>query len=328
MNYDPLLSTIDLEFLKNQRVVIDCGHAAICLQQNTILLGDEGYASPSQIATLQLGVALYHYLTALGKCAILSICFTDTSRFLGDPSQRASIRELIENGSMLERLPNEYRQLLSGIEKDNIHFSLQTRNSNRFSALIKRVKAKIKASSSADELFESYRCLFLEKQGAGKTFGFTHPFLLSGQEETQALGGSWWEDESISIHPSDLLKAPLVKLKRLKHINLYDKADGILCPATYGGLLLGFDSSYDHIAVYSRLDDEHSGEKICRGVISAILLKQDTEKNYIQVTLQDEDFCPAHTELSYLNHERIHQGPSCSLETLQNSFATTHHAYS
>ena len=294
--------------LSGRKIVIDCGHTPLSANGEVLTYGRNGRPSSSEILTLSLGVDLYKRLKNAKKSPQMSICFSDTTRFFKDPSQRSLIKEKCETGKIYDELPDEYRNILGIIPKADCFFTLQTVNSNRFTRIIKRVKKDIRTIDDNQKAYDKYNVLFA-KDNLETLFCFTNDFLLNTTQENNVLGGDWWLDEFSNLHPSDLVKAPIASLKKFGIISLYSRKTGILCPATYGGLISHFGEDTDHIAIYSRNDDPSVGEKIIRGIISVCVLSQPqlSRKSFLQVILNSNISKPEYTEVSYITSSDVNE---------------------
>lgn len=280
------LSNEQLSPLSGNKIIIDCGHIPIKLGLEGYIFGRDDSPSPTELLTLKVGVSLLKRLRTLGKYSILSICFSDTTRYFNDPTKRPELKTMCESGKIFTHLPDEYKNILSGLTKEDCFFSLQTANSNRFTKIIKNVKKNIRSLSNNKTAHDKYN-VFFAKDMLDTLFCFSNEFLLDTSLETKLLEGDWWLDEFATLHPTDKIKAPIASLKKFGIISLYSKKTGILCPATYGGLISNFEDGIDHIAIYSRNDDPSIGEKIIRGVISTCVLSSPhlKNKNFLQIIL-------------------------------------------
>lgn len=276
-----------LHKLDGSLVVIDCGHLPVLVSEEGLFqFGKEGEPSVTEIFTLALGVDVYKRLKKFGREAKLSICFSDTTRYFKYPEKRPLLKEMCETGEVVSILPISYQEIVREVDPADYFFSLQTVNSNRFTKIIKKVKKDIRTINDEQKVFDIYNVLFA-KDNLDILFSFTNSFLLDVSNENKALDGSWWLDEFSTLHPTDLVKAPVASLKKFGIISLYSKKTGILCPATYGGLISYFGDGVDHVAIYSRNDDPSIGEKIIRGIVSITTLSQPqlVKKNFLQVIL-------------------------------------------
>lgn len=313
---EKITQTLHWNFISKDNVIVDCGHLPIHHGG-----GGDGFhfgangdgPSVSQKITLDLGLFLYKELKKQQKHPHISICLTDTTKYVGDPKIREEIMAHIQNKNHAAILPPEYLEKIqeAGIPLENLYITLQTKNSNKFSSVIKKTKNTIrKFEGRHDEIAKEMNTIFLEDHEE-VTFGFTNQFLLDRSKEHEIFSGDWWLDETVELQKEEIIMAPAARLKRLGIIKLFSKANGILCPATYGGLLLNFDNTmYDHIAIYARHDDEFIGEKIMRGIIATSMLTENFESNCIEITI------PEHTdelEISYLSKHIIQDHRSGNL---------------
>lgn len=275
--------------LSGNQVVIDCGHTPLGISGQELLFGRNGSPSETELLTLQIGVNTLNRLKGMGKDAKLSICFSDTTRFFRKPEKRAWVKEMCESGDIIEKLPEQYRDILKNVTSTDCFFTLQTVNSNRFTRIIKKVKKDIRSAGSSRSAYKKYNVLFA-RDNIDTLFCFTNEYLLNTTHENNILDGDWWLDEFSTLHPSDISNAPIAPLKKFGIISLYSRKTGILCPATYGGLISNFGENVDHIAIYSRNDDPSIGEKIIRGIVSTCVLSmpQLQNKNFLQVILNSD----------------------------------------
>ncbi|MEG5059469.1 hypothetical protein QUB60_17335 [Microcoleus sp. A2-C5] len=258
-----------INYFIGKKLVIDCGHAPIFYDGERFFIG-KNKPSETEILTLEMGLILKQYLENHGVCDIqLNICLSDTRKYIKDISARSVLRNLISEQTLPKFFPKDYSDLLLqyGYTEPPL-ITLQSKNSNLFTRQLKKVKKRIRSGDDAKNSFNNSKCIYLVSSD-GNTFGFTNAFLFDCRTENSQMGGSWWLDESIEIHPSDLFNAPFLRIKKMKVINVYNKYSGILCPGSYCGLLQNFDNNYNHISIYCRKDDEAIGEKVLRGVISA-----------------------------------------------------------
>lgn len=165
---------------------------------------------------------------------------------------------------------------------------MQSKGNEKFKKVIRRVRSNIiKASDKpgySKQFYHQYNALFLTST-CNDLFSLSTPFIVNTEDEDTYFKGTWWKEIHHKIKESILLKLPLVRIKKNPIINLYESGGKVLCPATYSGLLSHFDNSVDHIAIYSRGDDEFIGEKIIRGVIASNILVDDFSRNCIQVII-------------------------------------------
>lgn len=277
-----------------EQVIVDCGHASVRSERGQFFVGRDGSPTATEKLSLQLGIRVVQMLRSSGREAHLSICFSDTTRQLQESDRRIELKNRIDNGTIQEILPESYLGMLkqAGIAPESCRYSLQTRNSNRFSKALKVLKCEIrKPEATVESIFRRYGALFLN-DAENDLFGFTTPFLLNPETEIQALGGSWWLNDQFEPTDRELVKAPFLRLKQMKVVNLYSRSAGILCPATYGGLLLSFEEHYDHISIYSRADDPFIGEKVLRGVLAAQVVSPGFNRTCMQITLPETGTVP------------------------------------
>ena len=311
---EKMTQTLNWNFIAKHKVVVDCGHLPIHHGGDGFHFGANGDGpSATQIITLDLGLFLYSELKKQQKDPLLSICLTDTTKYVGDPKVREQIMEHILGKEYDQILPHEYIEKIekADINRDDIHITLQTKNSNKFSNVIKKTKNTIrKFNGKHEEIAEAMNAIFLEDHDE-ITFGFTNQFLLDRTKEHAIFSGDWWLDETVELQKEEILMAPAARLKKLGIIKLFSKANGIHCPATYGGLLLNFDNTvHDHIAIYARSDDEFIGDKIMRGIIATSMLSENFESRCIEITIphQADDL-----EISYLSKNLMQEHRSGNL---------------
>lgn len=293
--------------LKKEHVAIDCGHIPVRKNEQHIHFGDHnGNPTETQLMTLDAGIFLFQKMKELSRSPKLSICFADTTKFIQDISLRKQLSELCEKGEILELLPSAYQEKIeqAKIQRKDLVFSLQTKNSNKFSVVLKKSRMFAKKKGS-EKFFSKYGGILLSDTERD-TLGFANPFLLSPEHESQLLKGDWWLDSDYEPHPQDLLIAPLLRLKRLGIVKLFSKSKGILCPATYAGLLLNFDNTYDHIAIYARQDDEFVAEKVLRGYVAALALVPEFNRSCISIALPNS---VTGLEVAHLSREVLHEVP-------------------
>ncbi len=285
---EPVLHSFDwMSFALHcsDNIVIDAGHVALGMKDGCVYFGREATGpSETETKTLRYAFEIATHLTNYGKSCSINLCFSDTSKNFQTTEQRKEIKERIFSSTGLQLLPLEYRELIEEYPSISVRLSLQTQNSNQFTARIKQVKTDIRRLADLELIYERYSALFLRDTG-NDLFGFTHPFLLNHHHEDSLMGGTWWLEESNTLHPSDISRCPFLPLKKLGIVNLHTKSAGILCPGTYAGLLLGLPDNADRIAVYSRADDELIAEKILRGVITAYTFNPSLSCRTLTVTL-------------------------------------------
>lgn len=295
---------LNLNFFDDNNIVVDCGHLPLHHDNHNFGWGPHGKGpSETQKTTLSQGLFLFNKLKKINKNPILSICITDTTKYLNSKEVRDQIKTEIEDGSIVKRLDPSYLELLNKYQVDNsqIIVTLQSQNSNKFSNLLRKTKKRIKKHSNLKDTYNEFNAIFLKSQD-GETFGFTTPYLLDSREEVEYLNGDWWLDDFYTLNDYDTSLAPMARLKKLKVINLYNKSKGILCPASYCGLMLHFGNDFNHITVYSRKDDEFISEKISRGIITNYLLDHQFSKKCITITTSDDNINP---EILYIDRSKI-----------------------
>lgn len=298
------------DFMRQLRkdIVIDCGHVPVRYGDGRFQFGDAEGMSESIIRSFHVGLALYKYHKLEGRQAKISICLSDTSRLLGDTDARAKLVEAINAKRWQECLPELYKSYLGDNELDDVLISLQTRNSNRFSTLIKKSKVNILREGNNETHYHNTGAVLLSSLDED-LFSISTSCLLNYERENIYYQNTMWQKSTYVDREKDIIAMPLTRLKRSGIINLYEKSSGILCPATYGGLLLNFPENYDHICVYARNDDPYIGEKIIRGVIACNALKVDFSRQCLQIVYPQMLRTP---ELSFINSDE--------LKTQKNSF--------
>lgn len=218
-------------------VVIDCGHTKLAMQGNKQHFGiNLEDPSPSEINTLRQAIPIAYDLLDKGKKVSLNFCFSDVGHTI-DPEKRIHLKKhLSAEKDLYNVLPKSYQKLLDTIKgKISLRFNLQSVNSNLASGILKKLKKKIR-SKSIEHIINEYGCLFLLKDNF--TFGFisSHLYNYCLKDNDVDLSNILLNPH-ISLFNKDLIKFPLVGLKKSEFIGLYDKFDGILCPATYMGNL-------------------------------------------------------------------------------------------
>lgn len=284
-----------------KKIVIDAGHVALGHNGSEFVFG-HSLIEPSHTETITflMGLYLADLLIKLGKQAEVHLCLSDTTKNFASPQQRECFKEKIEMQAE-DTIPLSYRSLRQRYPHIKVELSLQTQNSNRFSATMKKLKKSLQQMKTPTSAFSHYGALFL-KDHSDDLFGFTHPFLLNTAEEDAKMGGNWWMDESTSIHPADLANCPFLPLKKLGVINLYSKSTGILCPGTYAGLMLAVDPQADRVAIYARQDDETIGEKVLRGILASHVFAPEFNCYSLQIILP---LGHAKIEFSHLNFPEL-----------------------
>lgn len=293
-----------LNFFDGNKIVVDCGHLPLHYDNHGFGWGPHGKGpSETQKTTLVQGLFLFNKLMEIGKNPILSICITDTTKYISSKEARDQIKAEIEDRSIIKRFDSTYLELLNRyqVAEAQIAVTLQSQNSNKFSNLLKKSKKIIKNQNNLSDTYDEFNAMFLKSKD-GETFGFTSPYLLDSCEEVESLNGDWWLDDFYTLNDYDTSIAPMARLKKLKVINLYNQSKGILCPATYCGLMLHFGNDFNHIAVYSRKDDEYISEKISRGIITNYLLNPLFSKKCLTITTSDENIDP---EILYLDRSKV-----------------------
>lgn len=248
------------DFCKNSKpfVVIDCGHTAITLENEVVCFGIKKLGpSETEINTVKLALEIYKDLSSRGKKVILNFCFSDVG-YKVNPEIRKKIKQIFSEKIVL---PNQYKNLIdqAGMEV-RLGYSFQSVNSNTATTVIKKVKKQLH-KQPVEQSIDKYECMFLLKEAS--TFGILSPILFTLQENEKFM----LNPHSV-IQPRDILKFPLINLKRSKFLGLYDKLEGITCAGTYMGNLCNMPEQHDTIALYSRLDDNKIGEKILAGALS------------------------------------------------------------
>lgn len=284
-----------------ERIIIDCGHLPIRGCDQGFSFGEVAGPSASTLETLELGIAISRRLTAEGRKAILSICLSDTSRLLGDGSKREALAAAVSQRSWSAVLPPEYLHRLTPIELDQVSVTLQTRNSNRFSAALKKLKARALRASTPEAFYREEQAVLLTSLD-GDRLAVSVPFLLDCASEDDYYGQNEWKQPDHVDCEEDIIARPMTRLLRRGLINLYEKSTGVLCPATYGGLLLNYDESSDHICLYSRHDDPDIGEKVLRGVVAANVVQRDMSRTFLQIIFPHLSATP---EISLLSSARL-----------------------
>ncbi|MBK1822618.1 MULTISPECIES: hypothetical protein [Burkholderia cepacia complex] len=284
-----------------KRVVIDCGHVSVRRDHQGFSFGGSGGPSASTLLTFEFGIALRRRLASEGREATLSLCLSDTSRLLGDSKERAELASAIAERRWSAILPSEYLCRLSRDEFAQTIVTLQTRNSNRFSGALKKFKTAASRSGSSEVFYRESGSLLLSSFD-GDRLAVSTPFLTECTNEDAYYENTDWRSPGNFDREEDIIARPMTRLLRSGFINLYEKSSGILCPATYGGLLLNYDESSDHICIYSRSDDPHIGEKILRGVIAANAVSRDMSRTFLQIVFPEISRTP---EISLLDSTRL-----------------------
>lgn len=273
-----------------ENIIIDCGHIAIFSNSDCYSFGRYGSPSDSEIETLKLGIDLLNHLRINNKKVLLSICLSDLAGISGGNKERNEILRKIKDGKKEEYIPEVYKTVLkeNDLTLDDVVLNLQSKGNEKFKKIIRRVRSDItKASKELDyskRFFEKYNSLFLTSNSK-ELFSLTTPYLTDTTVEDKHFKGQWWKENDTTIRESALVELPLLRLKKNPIVNLYETGGKVLCPATYSGLLSHFDNNVDHIAIYSRSDDEYIGEKIIRGVISSNALYEHFSRNCIQIII-------------------------------------------
>ena len=286
-------------------VLIDCGHAKISQLNGQLVLGRNGQPSETEIQTLQEGIRLADILKHSGRRPLLHICFSNRER-IEIPEEPSS--------EFIQSLPDSYRNAIgtSGLDLEEIRFSLQSTHRNRFAKLVKKLKNQARSEGlSSAELFSKYRGLFL-KDREGDLFSLLIPHL-NQQEDKHVLYAD--DSEDFELGEGDLLEDPLLRLKQSGVIHLHSKSQGVLCPGTYGGLILGSAPNYDHIAIYSRADDPFIGEKLARGSLAALTIKPNDQRSCVTIIKQERS---KKSEISYFNRGEFAEIQNFSFDFAQS----------
>lgn len=284
-----------------KKVIVDCGHCPVRIRDGELVFGGLDGISDTTLNTFLTGLSLYRLLKQRAYQVKLSICFSDTSRLLKAKDARQKIKDCIREKNWETCLPHAYLHALTEEERDDIVLSLQTQNSNLFTNLIKKIKTKSKKSASQQDFYGRFNALALKSQD-DDLFSITTPYLLDTQKEDRYFGSADWINDEGQDNERSLTAMPLLRLKKMGMIHLYEKSSGILCPATYGGLLLNFDNSWDHIAVYARADDAFIAEKLLRGVIATNVCHPEFNRKCLQIVFSESSNLP---EVSLITSESV-----------------------
>ncbi|EKZ8998571.1 hypothetical protein RE762_004443 [Salmonella enterica] len=272
------------------KVVIDCGHILIFSKDEAYSFGKTGTPSVGEIDSFRYGVKIFNLLQGLNKRVWINLYLSDLVGINGGNKERRDIYDEIENGNKEKYIPQQYIDLLKegNVDIKYVNINLQSKGNEVFKKIIKKTYKEINSIKHIPEyhksLYEKYNALFLTSID-NNTFSIFSPFLIDDKNENEFFDGTWWRYENISINNLWLVKLPLLRLKVNPVINLYESGGRVLCPSTYAGMVSLYDNSFDHIAVYSREDDDYIGEKIIRGVIAVNVLDLSFSRNCIQVIL-------------------------------------------
>lgn len=287
-------------------VLIDCGHTKISQSNDQLILGRNGQPSETEVETLRVGIRLMHALKETSRRPLLHICFSNRE-MIQLPEQPTS--------EFIKSLPDSYRNAIesSDIDLREIRFSIQSTHRNRFAKLIKKIKNQVRSQSlSSAQVFSKYQSLFLRDR-EGDLFSLLIPYL-NQQIKYPADSSNDLEFEEFEPQEMDLLNDPLLRLKQSGVIHLHSKTEGVLCPGTYGGLILGSEPTYDHIAIYSRADDPFIGEKVARGSLAALTFKPNDQRSCLLIIQQERS---KKSEISFYNQSEFTDA-SVSLECVQS----------
>ncbi|HIB1683896.1 TPA: hypothetical protein ACWV7L_004949 [Salmonella enterica subsp. enterica serovar Muenchen] len=290
------------------KVVIDCGHTLIFSKDKSYSFGKVGTPSTGETESFRYGVKIFNLLQGLNKRTWINLYLSDLVGIKGGNKERRDIYDEIENGDKEKYIPQQYIDLLKegNIDIKYVNINLQSKGNEIFKKIIKKTDREIKCIKHIPEyhqsLYEKYNALFLTSID-NNTFSIFSPFLIDDENENDFFDGTWWRYENININNLWLVKFPLLRLKINPVINLYESGGRVLCPSTYAGMVSLYDNSFDHIAVYSREDDDYIGEKIIRGVIAANVLDLSFSRNCIQVILTKDK----QVELSHIRNNSFRQ---------------------
>lgn len=290
------------------KIVIDCGHTLIFNKDKSYSFGKTGTPSQGEIESFRYGVKIFNLLQDLNKRTWINLYLSDLVGINGGNKERRNIYADIESGNKEKYIPQQYIDLLKeeNIDIKYVNINLQSKGNKAFKKTIKKIQREIKSINHTPEyhksLYEKYNALFLTSID-NNTFSIFSPFLIDDENENEFFDGTWWRYENISINNLWLVKHPLLRLKINPVINLYESGGRVLCPSTYAGMVSLYDNSFDHIAVYSREDDDYIGEKIIRGVIAANVLDLSFSRNCVQVILTKDK----QVELSHIMSNSFRQ---------------------
>ncbi|EJU3354583.1 hypothetical protein N4188_005063 [Salmonella enterica] len=288
-------------------IIIDCGHTLISTNNKSYSFGKNGTPSPGEIESFRYGIKIFKTLKNSNKNARINLYLSDLVGIRGGNKERRCIYAEIHDGNKEKYIPKQYIELLvaEDIDYNDILINLQSKGNTVFKKTIKKVCHDINSikhhPSYQESLYEKYNTLFLTSK-ENSTLSIFSPFLMNDEKECDFFDGTWWRYEDININNLWLIKLPLLRLKINPIINLYESGGRMLCPATYAGLISLYDNSFDHVAVYSREDDEYIGEKVIRGVIASNALDLSFSRNCIQVILTKD----RQVELSYISNDDFH----------------------
>lgn len=293
-------------FLKDN-IIIDCGHTLISTNNNLYTFGKNGTPSSGEIESFRHGIKIFKILKKQNKKAWINLYLSDLVGIRGGNEERRYICDDIYEGNKEKYIPKQYIELLEeeDIDVKHVLVSLQSKGNTVFKKTIKKVFSDINSikhlPSYQESLYEKYNTLFLTSK-ENLTLSIFSPFLINDEKECEFFDGTWWRYEDISINNLWLVKFPLLRLKTNPIINLYESGGRILCPGTYAGLISLYDNTFDHVAVYSREDDEYIGEKVIRGVIASNTLDLSFSRNCVQLILTKD----RRVEFSYISNEDFH----------------------
>ncbi len=188
---------------------------------------------------------------------------------------------MIESGAIAQCLPDEYLSLLEAVPLSDIMVSLQTRHSNRFLKIIRKIKKKVEKSSKTD-LYKEFKAVFLTDE-ENDLLAISLPFLFDTSKENSVLPDVDWNTAYYQPRGDDLVALPFLNVRRKGYIGLFEQSTGVLCPATYGGMVLNLPKDNDHICVCTRDDDPHIGEKVLRGILAINALIPDFHRKCVQL---------------------------------------------
>ncbi len=276
-------------------IVLDCGHVSVRHDGQKFTFGGVGGVSDTALLTFDRGLALSRWLRAQGHRVKLNVCLSDTSRLLARRDKKSELRAAVSEQRYASCLPEAYLTRLQSRDFEDLVVMLQTQNSNRYAALIKKAKARVKGQGSPSvhgRLYEERGSVLL-KSHDGERFAISGPFLMDT---------TWMRDggDGIDMRAED--RTALEVIRNDTVITLYQKGFGPLCPATYGGLLVHYGEQFDHVCLYSRDDDPYISEKIHRGVIATNWLKADFSRACFQIVFPEVSSTP---ELSLVRSEDV-----------------------
>ncbi len=244
------------------KIIIDCGHTPINMKDEKIILGKNGRGpSDNEIHTVKLALEISQDLHNLGKSITLNFCFSDVG-FNLNPDIRQKIKSQIQTQ---QYIIEEYQHLIEATSTPlQVQYNFQSSNSNIATNILKKLKKQLKKFPLKEFLLRD-----------NSTFGVLSPLLLLTDSHSLL-------ESHIPVHETDIIRDPLLHLKRSPFISLYDKLDGILCPGTYMGNLYSLPKDHDVIAIYSRADDKNIGEKVLGGYISLFHIAESSP-NFLSI---------------------------------------------